>query len=840
MFVLNSIGEQRSLFLTNHDKQSFQTELRIYKQIFPLHFYLIWRINENHNKVFVNFYYICIVCILIWKSYMKKILIILIISIIPSIVLSKNLEWKKIDISFQGKIYGLDSIDSTHQLFFTIQGFFIYKDFKILKNIGDSIVKYGNISGIIINKKKEIIISTRNNGILKYDNEKWVNITYNLPIKSSYVMSVNDNDDLMVLYSENYNSKSYTAILKNNTYSYDINQNNFKFYDGNIFNYNNKQVIFNDYDNALYISDLNKGKIEWSFLDSSSYLKKISSIKMYRNKLYAFLNDGNFVSYNIDTKVWENIGNNIGKFNTLNFLITDKGELILYSNNPEGIYYSSDEGITFEQNDDGLKNIHISFLTLLNDGKILCMNYLNEFYLSDAPKDIEYDTNFWADRIQYKELNTNNRAVDLLKISKDANKFYSVIDSFIQTYDLLSGKLINSKLINTENSRLMNIFLNDGTFSVLRISYNHSNYIAEYKIEVFDIDKNNLIRNYSFIDSLPKCGQYFKNYSLAYSSIDFNPEEDKLLLNLAYHVECDGSAESSNLYGKLFEIDFSVEPSSFKLIYDNPLKNYFFIDENRAALLRTSSSYFSTSTIDRTTTTNDIMITNLNTQDTTYLLSDVNKDFENKFYRDVKGLFNFSNHNQIIAWATNNYIYRWNLTDYSIIDSILLDKKYEAIAISNDLKYLVAANMTGYYIFKFPNLELVHFEHVNNYGFKNLIEYLPDLSGFLVATGTNIRYFEFSKITDVFNEEIHPISSIILYPNPATDYITINLERCATLQKCGTSTVEIYDVIGILIHSTPVEPQNFVSLQQRIDISNLSPGVYFLKIGDRVEKFVKY
>jgi len=84
---------------------------------------------------------------------------------------------------------------------------------------------------------------------------------------------------------------------------------------------------------------------------------------------------------------------------------------------------------------------------------------------------------------------------------------------------------------------------------------------------------------------------------------------------------------------------------------------------------------------------------------------------------------------------------------------------------------------------------------------------------------------------------------IIIQPNPATDYITINTSVINPTLKRGVESavsIEIYDVMGIKIQSNPVETQNFVSLQQRIDVSDLSPGVYFIKISDRVEKFVKY
>ena len=86
-------------------------------------------------------------------------------------------------------------------------------------------------------------------------------------------------------------------------------------------------------------------------------------------------------------------------------------------------------------------------------------------------------------------------------------------------------------------------------------------------------------------------------------------------------------------------------------------------------------------------------------------------------------------------------------------------------------------------------------------------------------------------------------------PNPATDYITINISginRRVNPTVDGGVFVEIYDVMGMKIQSTPLETKNFSSLQQKIDVSNLSPGVYFVKIvGSNgacsiVEKFVKY
>ncbi len=99
-----------------------------------------------------------------------------------------------------------------------------------------------------------------------------------------------------------------------------------------------------------------------------------------------------------------------------------------------------------------------------------------------------------------------------------------------------------------------------------------------------------------------------------------------------------------------------------------------------------------------------------------------------------------------------------------------------------------------------------------------------------------------SSLSNIIMQQSKKGSMMCLYPNPATEYITINLSSINPTLKHeveGVVSIEILDLMGVKTHSTPVGTQNIVSLQQRIDVSNLAPGVYFVKIGDRVEKFIK-
>jgi hypothetical protein len=78
-----------------------------------------------------------------------------------------------------------------------------------------------------------------------------------------------------------------------------------------------------------------------------------------------------------------------------------------------------------------------------------------------------------------------------------------------------------------------------------------------------------------------------------------------------------------------------------------------------------------------------------------------------------------------------------------------------------------------------------------------------------------------------------------LIPNPASDFIEIELGDNHTL-KGVVESVKIYNFLGelVIVSDTPPAPSQGGNL--RIDVSHLSPGVYFVRIGDEVKKFVKY
>jgi hypothetical protein len=97
---------------------------------------------------------------------------------------------------------------------------------------------------------------------------------------------------------------------------------------------------------------------------------------------------------------------------------------------------------------------------------------------------------------------------------------------------------------------------------------------------------------------------------------------------------------------------------------------------------------------------------------------------------------------------------------------------------------------------------------------------------------TNDFYFsDIVKIT--FNEEgasieTHDVATARINPNPAKDIVTIQ-----NAEQMYGSDVCIYSITGMLIDKLPQWNG------ESIDVSNLSPGIYFINSNSTTLKFVK-
>jgi len=97
---------------------------------------------------------------------------------------------------------------------------------------------------------------------------------------------------------------------------------------------------------------------------------------------------------------------------------------------------------------------------------------------------------------------------------------------------------------------------------------------------------------------------------------------------------------------------------------------------------------------------------------------------------------------------------------------------------------------------------------------------------FRVKTPTSISY-------ENHNVELN------LYPNPASDYIELSLDRWTPPTRWSPSDkIQVFNMLGVEVKDlTPALSKNGEGV--RIDVSDLPAGVYFVRIGGMVEKFVK-
>jgi hypothetical protein len=139
------------------------------------------------------------------------------------------------------------------------------------------------------------------------------------------------------------------------------------------------------------------------------------------------------------------------------------------------------------------------------------------------------------------------------------------------------------------------------------------------------------------------------------------------------------------------------------------------------------------------------------------------------------------------------------------------------------------------------------------------IEGLPDGKYNVITTNSNEKYkfhnqievknnlinnikvkkglFALNQIVDI-NSVSDLSKSISISPNPASDYIEINVG--AGSKPALMVEFEIFNIFGEKTTLSDLSPAlSEGEGERKIDISNLPAGVYFIKIGDKLAKFVK-
>lgn len=105
---------------------------------------------------------------------------------------------------------------------------------------------------------------------------------------------------------------------------------------------------------------------------------------------------------------------------------------------------------------------------------------------------------------------------------------------------------------------------------------------------------------------------------------------------------------------------------------------------------------------------------------------------------------------------------------------------------------------------------------------------------YAVTYGEGIFRTTFDEIMSVDDDNFSEDNKIRIYPNPATSTITL------TGVPVGIDECRIYDVLGNRIHQPSHSGSDTPQAEylMKIDVSSLPPGVYFVRFGNLVQKFV--
>jgi hypothetical protein len=246
------------------------------------------------------------------------------------------------------------------------------------------------------------------------------------------------------------------------------------------------------------------------------------------------------------------------------------------------------------------------------------------------------------------------------------------------------------------------------------------------------------------------------------------------------------------------------------------------------------------------------------------------------FSTSVKDLYSFDKY--IIMpnmYAEPTVLYLFD-TEKEILDSLeipfFLSRSDEAIFSFKGDFYAISSNNTIYRTSNFPSKEAVWDSiHISNYLYdwkdyepgsrvadRDIIysTWTDNEQIYLVVNKSSWDYvaggLEFMFKTNIVKlfkdeptsvEEVENVENIksrlsqfSIYPNPASEYIEIT-KPSEGFKPSEVSNIKIYNTLGECVLT--VRARQAVPLQ-RIDVSNLPRGVYYLRIGNRTQMFVKF
>ncbi len=205
-------------------------------------------------------------------------------------------------------------------------------------------------------------------------------------------------------------------------------------------------------------------------------------------------------------------------------------------------------------------------------------------------------------------------------------------------------------------------------------------------------------------------------------------------------------------------------------------------------------------------------------------------------------IYSFINDSKLFSISSNDFYFNSdNLETHSFLTedktngiAIAFNKRVESQSQSSTISEIIInkenlGEIDSFEVYKYGesgfNKIDAFLDNYNKIIFKDNVE-LDYYSGIIV-------HFKIKKSTSI-KEEVYTFN---ISPNPASEYIEINLDAINPTLKRGVDDLEevkIYNTYGELVMNVRAIHE---LLLQRIDISHLPVGIYFIQIGSFSEKF---
>jgi hypothetical protein len=132
------------------------------------------------------------------------------------------------------------------------------------------------------------------------------------------------------------------------------------------------------------------------------------------------------------------------------------------------------------------------------------------------------------------------------------------------------------------------------------------------------------------------------------------------------------------------------------------------------------------------------------------------------------------------------------------------------------------------------NNETTYFESLTFYDLYTIHFPNPNVGW---AGGDQMTLLKYSTTVSVDDQIYHDLSDLKIIPNPASDYVDIYIGD--ELFDIENNSVEIINTLGIVMTTQKIDIKSTNSMLKRLDISQFPQGVYFVKFGNQIKKFIK-